>query len=48
VNYDLLPVAPPPGVKVAGDRLFVRGTDTAVDRYLRRRSTATAPSPAST
>jgi spermidine synthase len=36
INYDLLLVAPPPGVKVPGDRLFVRGTDTPVERYLHR------------
>jgi spermidine synthase len=36
VNYDLLLVAPPEGGKVSGDRLFLRGTDSPVERYLHR------------
>jgi spermidine synthase len=36
INYDLLLVAPPPGAKVPGERLFVRGTGSPVERYLHR------------
>jgi spermidine synthase len=36
LNYDLLLVAPPAGVKVGAEQLFVRGTGSAVERYLHR------------
>jgi spermidine synthase len=36
INFDLLLVAPPAGEKVAGDRLFVRGSGSPVERYLHR------------
>ena len=36
LNYDMLLVAPPPGVKVPAERLFVRGSGTPVEHYLHR------------